>query len=113
MTSVIEKGARLEVNEAFGKLQDRFNKYSKLESEILDPELREKTAKLIEYEIHENALALVKARAGADAAHEAAATPQKKIWTQAEIRELRLSGKVTDEIMAELRTAVSEGRVVK
>jgi ABC-type uncharacterized transport system ATPase subunit len=112
MTSVIEKGTNLEVNEAFSKLQDRFNKYSKLESDILDPELREKTAKLIEYEIHESALALVRARAGADAAHEAAATSQKKTWTQAEIRDLRIAGKMTDSIMEEIREAVSEGRVV-
>lgn len=112
MTSVIEKGTNLEVSEAFGKLQDRFQKYGKLEDEILDPELRTKTAQLLEYEIQESALALVRARAGADAAHEAAATPQKKTWTQAEIRELRMAGKMTDEIMEELRTAVSEGRVV-
>lgn len=113
MTSVIEKGASLEVSEAFNRLHDRFQKYGKLESEIYDPELRSKTAKMIESEIHASALGLVRALAGAEAAQKASESPQKKVWTQAEIREIRLSGKMTDEIMAELRTAVSEGRVVK
>lgn len=34
-----------------------------------------------------------------------------KIWTQAEIRELRLNGKLTDEVMADIRQATAEGRV--
>jgi hypothetical protein len=34
-----------------------------------------------------------------------------KIWKESEIRELRLSGKITDELMAEIKQAVSEGRV--
>lgn len=34
-----------------------------------------------------------------------------KIWTQSEIRELRLSGKLTDEVMAEIKQATAEGRV--
>jgi len=34
-----------------------------------------------------------------------------KIWTQSEIKELRLSGHLTDEIMAEIKQATAEGRV--
>lgn len=34
-----------------------------------------------------------------------------KIWTQKEIKELRLAGKITDEIMAEIKQATAEGRV--
>lgn len=34
-----------------------------------------------------------------------------KIWTQSEIKELRLSGRLTDEVMAEIRQATAEGRV--
>ena len=113
MTSVIEKGASLEVSEAFSKLQGRFQKYGKLETDVYDSELRAKAAAGLEAEIHESAVGLVRALAGAEAAQKASESPQKKVWTEAEIREIRLSGKMTDEIMAELRTAVSEGRVVK
>jgi len=67
MATIAEKGASLEVSEAFGKLQDRFQKYGKLENEILDAELRAKTARMLESEIHASALALVKALAGAEA----------------------------------------------
>jgi len=42
----------------------RFQKYGKLENEILDAELRAKTARMLESEIHASALALVKALAG-------------------------------------------------
>ena len=34
-----------------------------------------------------------------------------KIWTQSEIKELRLSGHLTDEVMAEIKQATAEGRV--
>ena len=34
-----------------------------------------------------------------------------KIWTQSEIKELRLSGKLTDEVMAEIKQATAEGRI--
>jgi hypothetical protein len=34
-----------------------------------------------------------------------------KIWTQSEIKELRLSGGLTDEVMAEIKQATAEGRV--
>ncbi len=34
-----------------------------------------------------------------------------KIWTEAEIKELRVSGKLTDQIMAEIKQAHAEGRV--
>jgi hypothetical protein len=34
-----------------------------------------------------------------------------KIWTQSEIKELRLSGRLTDEVMAEIKQATAEGRV--
>ena len=34
-----------------------------------------------------------------------------KIWTQSEIKELRLSGKLTDEVMAEIKQATTEGRI--
>jgi hypothetical protein len=37
--------------------------------------------------------------------------PAKKIWKESEIKELRLAGKITDEVMAEIRLAASEGRV--
>lgn len=36
---------------------------------------------------------------------------QKKIWTEKEVRELRLSGGLTDQIMGEIRQATKEGRV--
>jgi hypothetical protein len=36
---------------------------------------------------------------------------QKKIWKESEIKELRLNGKLTDEIMAELKQAIAEGRI--
>lgn len=41
-------------------------------------------------------------------------TPEEnpKVWTQAEIRELRLSGKLSDAAMAEIKVATAEGRVV-
>ncbi len=112
MATIAEKGASLEVSEAFGKLQDRFQKYGKLESEILDSELRAKAAKMLENEIHASALALVKALAGAEAATQEAATPPKKVWSQEEVRQLRLSGKLTDELMAEIKQATAEGRVI-
>ena len=35
----------------------------------------------------------------------------KKIWKESEIKELRLNGKLTDEIMAELKQATAEGRI--
>lgn len=35
----------------------------------------------------------------------------KKIWKESEIKELRLSGKLTDELMAEIKQATLEGRV--
>lgn len=35
-----------------------------------------------------------------------------KVWTEAEIHELRTSGKITDEVYAEIRQAVAEGRVI-
>lgn len=34
-----------------------------------------------------------------------------KIWTQSEIKELRLSGGLTDAVMAEIKQATAEGRV--
>jgi len=34
-----------------------------------------------------------------------------KIWTESEIRELRLSGKITDEIHKEIMEAARDGRV--
>ncbi len=34
-----------------------------------------------------------------------------KIWTEAEIKELRLSGKLTDQLMTEIKQAHAEGRV--
>jgi hypothetical protein len=37
--------------------------------------------------------------------------PTKKIWTEKEIKELRLSGKLTDELMAEIKQAAEEGRI--
>jgi len=37
--------------------------------------------------------------------------PAKKIWKESEIKELRISGKLTDEIMAEIKQATLEGRV--
>lgn len=37
--------------------------------------------------------------------------PKGKIWTQEEVRELRLSGKLTDELMNEIRQATAEGRI--
>lgn len=37
--------------------------------------------------------------------------PGKKIWTEKEIKELRTSGNLTDEIMADIRLAAQEGRV--
>ncbi|MDM7912768.1 MAG: hypothetical protein QUS09_06695 [Methanotrichaceae archaeon] len=112
MATIAEKGASLEVSEAFGKLQDRFQKYGKLEAEILDSELRAKTARMLESEIHASALALVRALAGAEAATQQAVTPPKKTWTQEEVRQLRLSGKLTDELMAEIKQATAEGRVI-
>jgi len=39
------------------------------------------------------------------------AKPNNKVWTQSEIKELRLSGKLTDEVMAEIKQATAEGRV--
>lgn len=41
-------------------------------------------------------------------------TPEEplKVWTQAEIREMRLSGKLSDAAMAEIKVATAEGRVV-
>jgi Xaa-Pro aminopeptidase len=115
MATMIEKGASLEVSEAFGKLQDRFQKYGKLENEIFDSELRAKAAKMLEAEIHAGALDLVRALAGAEAAAQAAqaaTTPVKKVWSQEEVRQLRLSGKLTDELMAEIKQATAEGRVI-
>lgn len=38
-------------------------------------------------------------------------TKNTKIWTQSEIKELRLSGRLTDEVMAEIKQATAEGRV--
>jgi DNA-binding transcriptional MerR regulator len=35
----------------------------------------------------------------------------KKIWTEKEIKELRISGKLTDELMGEIKQATIEGRV--
>ena len=39
------------------------------------------------------------------------AKPNNKVWTQSEIKELRLSGKLTDEVMAEIKQATADGRV--
>jgi len=113
MTTATEKGASLEVQEAFNRLQDRFRKYGSLDIDITDAELRSKTGRLLQDEIYQGAVFLVQALAGAEAAANAAATPPKKVWTQKEIRDLRLSGKLTDELMNEIRQATSEGRVVE
>lgn len=38
-------------------------------------------------------------------------SPDTKIWTESEIRELRLSGQMTDELHAQITLAAREGRV--
>lgn len=48
--------------------------------------------------------------AGANPANPAG-QPAKKIWTESEIRELRLSGQMTDELHAQITLAAREGRV--
>ena len=113
MTTTTQKGASLEVQEAFNRLHDRFRKYGSLDTDIIDPELRSKAGRLLRDEIYQGAVSLVQALAGAEAAANAAATPPKKLWAQKEIRDLRLSGKLTDELMAEIRQATAEGRVVE
>jgi len=68
MTTATEKGASLEVQEAFNRLQDRFRKYGSLDIDITDAELRSKTGRLLQDEIYQGAVFLVQALAGAEAA---------------------------------------------
>lgn len=57
---------------------------------------------------------LVKMMNEAEGAPAQIVTPEEKpkVWTQAEIKELREAGKLTDELMADIKTAASEGRVI-
>jgi hypothetical protein len=60
---------------------------------------------------HEQLLAMMNEAEGAPAQ---IVTPDEKpkVWSQTEIKQLRESGKLTDELMDELKKATLEGRVI-
>lgn len=112
MANSIEKAAGLEVDEAFTYLGERYKKFSLLDSEILDPELRSKTATVLKNEIFQGTTRLVGALQNVKAISQATA-PEKHIYSRAEIRQLCKDPETYAQHRDEIHAAMYEGRIEK